>query len=80
MTPDQAIEFMKKHKILHLKCADLEISLHPLALEPQTEPDEQLQPEKDLDNTEKSPVSGLTRRAMFEHFGFVNELEFRKKA
>lgn len=79
MTPAEAVKFMKEHGILHMKDGDLEISLHPRALEePEAEPDPKLQPEKDLDDVEKSPVTGLTRKRSQELLGFVNEAEFKK--
>lgn len=77
MTPDQAVEFMKKHKILHFECEGLKITLHPAALEP--DPDPSFEPERPLDDKERSPVSGMTRKEMFDTLGHVIESEFVKR-
>jgi CBS domain-containing protein len=74
VTPDQAIAFMKEHKILSLKLKDLELVLHPDALFEPTKPAE-IEPE--LDDKEIG-LSGVTRRRQKELLGVVIESDFVK--
>lgn len=75
MTPQEAIVFMRENKILHLKCGDLELHLHPEAL---FEPEKQAEIEPELDDKEIG-LSGVTRRRQKDLLGHVIESDFPKK-
>jgi hypothetical protein len=78
MTPTEAIEFMRANKILHFRCGDLELTLHPDGLaEPGDLPKMEVEP--DLDDKERG-TSGMTRKQQQDLLGHVIEAEFRKKA
>lgn len=67
---------MRANKILHLKCGDLELVLHPDAL---FEPEKAAEIEPELDDKEIG-LSGVTRRRQKELLGTVIESDFAKKA
>lgn len=71
MTPAEAVSFMKEHKILHMKCGDLEISLHPDALFEAVTPEmrkEAEKPDPAVDDKEIG-LRGQTRAQQVALFG-----------
>lgn len=79
MTPDEAIAFMKKNKVLHLKLADgLELHLAVDAF--REEPATPVVDEKEDPTLDERGSSGMTRREQIELLGGVYEADFRKRA
>lgn len=78
MSPVEAIEFMKKNKIVALRLPDgLEMTLAPQAFDdeaPKVEPDP-----KDGPDLDKIGITGMTRRQQIELFGRAIETDFPQR-
>lgn len=68
---------MKQHKILHFRCGEIEITLHPEALIEEPAP-EAVPKVPELDDKEVG-LSGLTRAGQMALLGQVIESDFPRK-